>query len=163
MMKIYGAEERMDGLYSIGRGKYELIFGFGTDSIGNYTLRKRYDTLPTIEQMKQDVEETVNTLTDEKILNGFEWNGMRVYLSTENQFNYKAAYDLAVQTGGANLPVMFKLGEEDGKPVYHTFEGMDEFTDFYTKAIAFVNQTLREGWEEKDGVDYAALLEGAQG
>jgi hypothetical protein len=27
---------------------------------------------------------------------------------------------------------------------------MAEFTDFYTNAISFINQTLNEGWEEKD-------------
>lgn len=42
--------------------------------------------------------------------------------------------------------------------MYHTFEGMDEFTDFFTKAIAYVNQTLNEGWAEKDSVDYDALM-----
>jgi hypothetical protein len=70
---------------------------------------------------------------------------MQVWLSTENQFNYKAAYDLAVQTQGATLPVMFKFGTTD-KPVYYTFEDMETFTDFYTKAIHYVNTNLSEGW-----------------
>jgi hypothetical protein len=35
---------------------------------------------------------------------------MPVWLSTENQFNYKAAFDLATQTGGKSLPVTFKFG-----------------------------------------------------
>ena len=50
----------------------------------------------------------------------------------------------------------FKLGEqEDGTPVYHTFEAMTEFTDFYTSAIAFINQCLNEGWERKDSIDWS--------
>lgn len=54
------------------------------------------------------------------------------------------------------MPVKFKLGEnEDGEPVYHTFEDMNEFTDFYTKAIAFINQCLNEGWERKDSIDWS--------
>jgi hypothetical protein len=119
--------------------------------------------LPTVEELKTDIEDTVNALTDEKILKGFSWNGKNVYLSSENQFNFKAAYDLAVQTQGATLPVKFKLGEDaEGKPVYHTFEDMDEFTDFFTKAIAYVNQTLNDGWLKKDAVDYDALLEGGE-
>ena len=32
MKKIYGATERQEGLYKIGRNKRELIYGFGKDS-----------------------------------------------------------------------------------------------------------------------------------
>ncbi|MBQ8709397.1 MAG: hypothetical protein IJ550_02280 [Bacteroidaceae bacterium] len=161
--KIYGAEGRQDGLYKIGREKYEVIFGYGQDGENGYNYRRRYKHLPTAEELKTDIEDTVNASTDEKILTGFSWNGKNVYLSSENQFNFKAAYDLAVQSGGTTLPVKFKLGEDaSGVPIYHTFEEMGEFTDFYTKAIAFVNATLNEGWEEKDTVDYVALLEGVQ-
>ena len=39
------------------------------------------------------------------------WNNKRIWLSSENQFNYKVAYDLALQTNGANLPIIFKFGE----------------------------------------------------
>lgn len=160
MEKIYGAEGRQDGLYKIGREKYELIFGYGQDGDNGFNYRKRYKYIPTAEELKADIEATINAETDEKILTGFSWNGKNVYLSSENQFNFKAAYDLAVQSGGASLPIKFKLGEEaNGAPVYHTFERMDEFSDFYTKAIAFVNITLNEGWLEKDAVDYHSLLE----
>ena len=78
-----------------------------------------------------------------------------MYLSSENQLNYKAAYDLAVHTNGATLPIKFKLGENDGTTVYHTFNTLNSFTDFYTKAISFINATLNEGWTEKDEVDYS--------
>lgn len=156
--KIYGATARQDGLYKIGRNKYELIYGYGVDGENGYNWRRRYRNLPTVEELKTDIEDTINAHTDEKILKGFSWNGKKVWLSFENQFNYKAAYDLAVQKQGATLPVKFKLGEDEGKPVYHTFEEMDEFSDFYTKATAYVNQTLKEGWAEKDSVDYDALI-----
>ena len=48
-----------------------------------------------------------NSQTDAAILSGFAYNGAHVWLSVENQYNYKAAYDLAVQTGGETLPVTF--------------------------------------------------------
>lgn len=125
--------------------------------------------------------EDINHRTDEKILSGFVWTCQKgedkdkvfnVWLSTENQFNYKAAYDLAVQTQGQSLPVKFKLGEkevevspeEEGEdviwhdtekiPQYHVFEDMDDFTDFYLKTIAYVNQCLNEGWAKKDSMDF---------
>jgi hypothetical protein len=103
----------------------------------------------------------INAQTDEKIISGFVWTPTAggdpkpVWLSTENQFNFKSAYDLAVQKNGATLPVTFKMGEdEEGKPVYHTFETMEDADDFYIKAVAYINQTLAEGWAEKDSIDW---------
>lgn len=103
----------------------------------------------------------IDQQTDEKILKGFRWQPagdatdmVSVWLSPEKQFDFKAAYDLAVQTGGENLPVKFKLGEDNGGiPVYHTFENMEEFSDFYMRAFRYINQCLVEGWAEKDGLD----------
>lgn len=77
---------------------------------------------------------------------------MPVWLSTENQFNYKASYDLAVQTGGANLPIRFKFGTDE-EPIYHDFTSVDELTDFYTGAMAFINETLQDGWKQKDSIN----------
>lgn len=109
--------------------------------------------------MRKLIEDWYNPEIDAKILKGFVWNEKPVYLSSENQFNFKAAYDLAVQTQGQNLPVTFKLGEQNGAPVYHTFEEMAEFTDFYTKAVTFINTTLAEGWQKKDSFDWSLYVD----
>lgn len=160
--KAYGATERNDQLIIFASGNSVLFFGFGKDTPedeNGYQWRKDYDHTPTAHEVRNDINALVNQHTDEKILNGFSWNGKPVYLSTENQFNFKAAYDLAVQTNGATLPVKFKLGEtEDGEPVYHTFMSLNAFADFTTRVIAFVAATLNEGWELKDSVDYNTLF-----
>lgn len=110
---------------------------------------------PTLEEIKFSIIDQINASTDEKIINGLTWKGNPVWLSTEKQFNFKAAHDLAVQTGGTNLPVKFKLGEqEDGTPVYHTFETTEELTSFYTLCLLHIQQCLYEGWKEKDSVDW---------
>lgn len=105
----------------------------------------------------QAIKDTIlgwyNENIDKKILEGFVWNEMSVWLSTENQFNYKAAYDLAVQTGGMNLPIKFKFGTTD-EPVYHTFETLEELSDFYVKAMTYINTCLEEGWIEKDSINW---------
>lgn len=154
-----GAEERKDQLVQIGHKNWLLIFGFCNDEeLGGYNWRKNYDHKPTKAELKTDLDGLVNSLTDKKILSGFVWNGKPVWLSTENQFNFKAAYDLAVQSKGAGLPVTFKLGEDvSGNAVYHTFEELTEFTDFYTQSIAYVSDCLKDGWQEKDSIDYDAL------
>lgn len=158
--KVYGAKERHDQIVKISDTNYLLIFGFGKDGDNSYQYRKNYDHKPSVEELKADIEILINKETDATILNGFVWNGKSVYLSTENQINFKAAYDLAVQTDGATLPIKFKLGEDGvGNPVYHTFQKLESFTDFFTKAFSYISKTLNEGWTEKDGVNYSALLE----
>lgn len=157
--KVYGAKERQDGIIALGANNYVLYFGFGKDDIDDktgYNWRKNYDHKPTIEELKKDIEALIDSIVDNKILSGFSWNGKPVWLSTENQFNYKAAYDLAIQNNGATLPIKFKLGEDaNGKVVYHTFTTLTSFSEFYTKAMGFINATLNDGWKEKDEVDYS--------
>ncbi len=158
MEKRYGATERKDGLMQIGRNKWELTYGYGTDGVSGWNWRKRFTRKPTLDEIKTIIIAQINKRVDEDILNGFKWNGVPVYLSTENQFNFKAAYDMAEMSQGASLPVKFKLGEdEEGKPMYHEFTTLDDFRDFYSKAMAHVNQTLNDGWTEKDGVDWSVF------
>lgn len=115
-------------------------------------------TTPSFGQIKSFILSEINKRTDEKILSGFMWNGMQVWLSTENQFNYKAAYDLAVQTGGANLPTVFKFGSND-EPKYHKFDTVEELTDFYVKAMTYINEQLAIGWVKKDAIDWSVYEE----
>lgn len=110
---------------------------------------------PSLEYIKNLILGWYNEQIDERILSGFVWKGMQVWLSSENQFNYKAAYDLAVQTGGVNLPVTFKFGTMD-EPVYHTFTTLEELNGFYLSAMKYINDTLAEGWKEKDAIDWDA-------
>lgn len=93
-----------------------------------------------------------NEQIDREILSGFIYEDMPVWLSGENQFNYKAAHDLAVQTGGATLPVTFKFGTDE-VPQYREFVTLEELTDFYTKAMKHVQDTLSDGWRKKDAFD----------
>ena len=157
--KIYGINEREDEL--VRRGKeYYLSFGLGEDSNGKYACMKVYEHKPTSEEVKADIVQLVNDNVDEKILTGYSWNDMPVYLSSENQFNYKSVYDLALQNNSV-LPIKFKMGEDtDGNVVYHTFENISELEDFYLGAIKFINQCLNEGWAEKDAIVVDKLLKG---
>lgn len=162
MEKIYGATEAHNSLTRVGREKYELIYGHGEDAMGGYDWRERYDHKPTQDEIRATIEGHINQQTDARILSGFVWDGVSVWLSKENQMNFKAAYDLAVQTEGRTLPVKLKLGEDaDGAAVYRVFESVDDFSDFYKQAVAFIISTLQEGWEEKDGVNYGDFNDGA--
>ena len=68
-------------------------------------MEEEYSHKPTDEEIRTLVMSWYNSQTDAAILSGFVYKDAPVWLSTENQYNYKAAYDLAVQTGGETLPV----------------------------------------------------------
>jgi hypothetical protein len=109
---------------------------------------------PSIEQVKGIILNSMNKDIDQKILSGFIWKDMSVWLSSENQFNYKAAYDLAVMSQGQSLPVTFKFGSTDS-PVYYTFESLKDISDFYVSAMTYINTCLAEGWKKKDSIDWS--------
>lgn len=109
---------------------------------------------PSVDEIKDIVLNGYNELIDQKIVSSFSWKGMSVWLSTENQFNYKAAYDLAVMSQGKSLPTVFKFGTTE-EPVYYAFETLEDISDFYVSAMAHINTCLAEGWKLKDSIDWS--------
>ena len=107
-----------------------------------------------LEELKNHVLDAMNKEIDQKILSGFVWKDMLVWLSSENQFNYKAAYDLAVMSQGKSLPITFKFGTTE-QPVYYAFESLEDISDFYVSAMAYINTCLAEGWKLKDAIDWS--------
>ena len=137
---------------------YEPLFD--TDEDGNKTesnvgtwSEHVFKKKPSLSQIRDFILSEINKRTDELILSGFIWKDMSVWLSSENQFNYKAAYDLAVQTNGANLPQVFKFGDTLN-PIYYKFETVEDIADFYTKASTYINQVLAIGWAKKDNINW---------
>lgn len=152
--KIYGAKERHDGLTEIGRSKYEVRFSYGQDGENGYDYRKQYRYIPTLEEIKNEIISLINSTVDNNILQGYQYSGKLVWLSSENQFNYKAIYDIAVQTSGENLPTTVKLGTDES-PEYVTFNTLDEMKEFVTGFISHIQNALQEGWKEKDSIDWS--------
>lgn len=114
---------------------------------------ERFDHIPSLNEIKLVVTAYYNHEVEREILSGFTWKDMQIWLSTENQFNYKAAYDLAVQTNGAMLPIVFKFGCDDNV-IYYEFKNMEDFSDFYFSSIKHVQNTLSEGWQKKDSINW---------
>ena len=150
-----GAEERKDQLVQIGHKNWLLIFGFCNDEeLGGYNWRKNYDHNPTVREIKQDISDLINADTSRKILTGMTWKGIPLWLSQENQRNISDA------VRAATLPVRLKLGEdEDGNPIYYTFEDSNELTELYKAVWEHIRSSLDYGWREKDSVDYDGLIE----
>jgi hypothetical protein len=134
------------------KGLWRIRWDVQTNEDTTSYMEEEFDHKPTPEEVKSIVLPYYNREIESSILSGMEYEGVMVWLSTENQFNYKAAYDLAVQTQGQSLPVVFKFGTDD-EPQYREFTTIDELNDFYQKSISYVLTTLQEGWKKKDGFD----------
>lgn len=152
MEKRYGAAGRDDRLMQIGRSKWELIYGYGTDGTTGWNWRTRYKYKPTAEEIKAAVTEQINSNVTEKIIGGMTYNGQAVWLSTENQLNYASIE----RNADVEYPLTLKMNEEaDGTPVYHTFGNAEEFAAFSKAASLHILQCVKDGWQEKDSVDWS--------
>jgi len=152
MEKIYGATAAQDGLYKIGRSKYELIYGYGKDSDEQefgWNYRQRFTYQPSLDEIKKIIFDQIDAETDEKILNGFVYDGISVVLSAETQFNFLGTL-MNIQGGGVEFPKTFKLGEtEDGTPLFHDFVDAAEFVTFCGLATKHKEACYSEGWAQK--------------
>lgn len=110
---------------------------------------------PSLETIKECILAWHNSDIDKEILYGLRWNDMPIWLSQENQTNYKATFDLAMQFQGqaGTLPVTFKFGS-DTEPIYHQFSSLEELTNFYLSVIAYIKNTLNNGWIRKDNINW---------
>lgn len=109
------------------------------------------ESTPTIDDIKNLINTEINSEVSEAITQGLVIDGQTVYLSLENQLNYKAAYDLAVQTSGKNLPVTFKFGVD----YYKSFSTIEELEGFYMATRNHIDKAILSGWEKKKAIDYS--------
>lgn len=145
----------------------EIFLGY-TYSIGGKDLLKPilelpeyYIEIPEIEEvlpvdsdnLKDLLLTALNRETQNKIISGFVWRDIKVWLSIENQMNYKNNYDLAIHTNGNILPVTFKLGNDD-EPVYYQFNSIEDLEEFYIAMNTHISDTLLEGWNKKNSIDW---------
>ena len=165
MLKLTNLKSKYVPLERMKSGRYKVNFGFepyyDIDEEGNKTETELgtwtegiLPFKPSINQLKSYILDALNKDIDQKILSGMVWKDMSIWLSSENQFNYKAAYDLAVMSQGKSLPVVFKFGSTDN-PMYYQFETLEDISDFYLSAMAHVNKCLDEGWKKKDSIDWS--------
>lgn len=115
-------------------------------------MEEEFSHKPSENEIKEFIESWYNARTDERIISGFTYEGYQVWLSCENQFNYKSAYDLALQTNGQNLPITFKFGNND-EPFYKKFSTIEELQSFYIQMINHIQNALTDGWKSKDSIN----------
>lgn len=109
-----------------------------------------------IESIKPTINNYYNELCSNEILQGFKLNSDIVWLSPENQMNYKIFYDFALSNHQNKLefkPIKIKVGEET-ESKYHVFDSFDEFQKFVFDYTEHIQNTISKYWTIKDSIDW---------
>lgn len=133
---------------------YNANPGASPEEVYNMQLTIIEEYVPTRKEMVKLLQGRINERVNTEILSGFVWQEMEVWLSIENQSNYKAAYDLNYQAQAMQkpfTPVKFKFGTDE-KPIYYTFTSFDDLADFFLSAFAYIQSCYQSGWEEKEAL-----------
>ena len=128
---------------------------------------------PTFEAAKKAIEEDINARVDDAILCGYPWTilhgddagkAVKVWLSKENQSNFKAKYDLHFTKPEAlTFPTLYKVAEdENGDAVFEEFQSFEELEQFYLGGLGYIEQCYQAGWAEKKSIDWTPYAEALQ-
>lgn len=157
MEKVYGSPKRQDGLYKVGRNKYELIYGFGEDSQGGWNWRQRFSHKPTIDEIKTAIVATIEKESAYSLRYGLKWNDNPVEYTEERKSDLTGIL-VALQGGLMQLPITLNLGTNtDGSPVFYEFTTAEELTQV---AVALSNHKIavcEKEWAEKYSIDWSAF------
>lgn len=160
MERVYGSPKRQDGLYKIGRNKYQLIYGFGEDENGGWNWREDFRYRPMMPEIKSIINATISEAWDEKKRTGFSWQGIPVRYDEEAERNLTGLSVKMPRLGSAMFPLTFKLGEHpDGTPAFYQFETQEEFEQFTDSLMAHTQECYAGSWEEKATVDWTKYEE----
>lgn len=153
MKKIYGTNETpLVECFNPIKGIYKIRFCKREEKDGAVSfMEETFIGKPTDDEIRSVIMGYYNTLCDDEILNGFVYDGNIVWLTLENQLNYKIALDLASQENFKT--VKFKIGTLE-EPVYVTFESYEELNNFVKDIHTYISQTLQKYWQIKDAINW---------
>lgn len=109
-----------------------------------------------IESIKPTINNYYNEICSDEILKGFKIDSDIVWLSSENQMNYKIHYDFALvnnQNTQEFKPIKIKIGDET-ESKYHTFESFEEYQKFVFDYTEHIQNTISKYWQIKDAIDW---------
>lgn len=134
------------------RNKWRVRWDMKTDENGITSyMEEQLNHKPSADEIETIIGGWISETTREKIISGFQYEGVPVWLSTENQANYQRTY-LQVALCQGELPVTFKFGT-DKEPVYRTFENATDLGAFYRAFSDHITRTQQEGWNARRSLD----------
>ena len=151
MEKVYGSPVRQDGLYKIGRNKWELIYGFGKDNEADSTgwnWRKRYARRPSLEEIKEEIVGAIKEESAHRLRYGLQCNGLPVEYTEERKSDLTGII-VGMQAGFVQLPIEINLGSsEDGTPSIYTFSTAEEIGEVAALIAAHKTAVAKAEWNE---------------
>lgn len=130
-----------------------------------YFYKKQISQL-SFADIKKAILADIDADTDEKILNGYEWTilhgddegkAVKVWLSKENQNNFKAKHDAAKEYPDlVTFPMKYKVSEDENeKAIYEVFESFEELARFFVGGLGYIETCYQAGWAIKDSIDFS--------
>ena len=150
-----------------------IIIGYGQKKVTGKNLYEWYEIYIyktkkgsiSLQEIKDAIIKDINDRVDENILCGYPWTvlhgddagkAVKVWLSKENQSNFKAKYDLHYQKPEAlSFPLPYKISEDDDQNgIFEEFATFEELEQFYLGGIGYIEQCYQAGWAEKKAFDW---------
>ena len=158
-LKVVVTRGRRTWFATINLNIEEVEDGYTCDSI-----TAQLEHRPTIDDVRTIIKNHIDANTDEKILCGYEWTvrhgddagkTVKVWLSNENQNNFKAKHDAAITyPDKVKFPVTYKISQdsETGNAIYEEFADIEELATFYLGGLDYIENVVNAGWRKKDAV-----------
>lgn len=106
-----------------------------------YSEYVRPEYKPTLEELIEQSNESINKMTDEKILNGFVYDGAEFYLTTENQTNFA---NMFIAKDFLEYPQLVKT-----KTGFYSINNVNAVSGFYLSGVAYIKECIEQGWKQK--------------
>ena len=133
------------------RGVWRVRFGRESGEGGTQTcLYADFEHKPTDGEITRLITGHYDNECDAECEWGMRYKGLIVYLSDENKFNFKAAFDIAARDPDKSFPLTFKFWKDERTPVYWEFRTLDELSEFYVSAMQHLMATYNKWWAKKD-------------
>lgn len=158
--------ESMGSAVRVGYGLTPVDGQEGQYKWREVTLYKKQYPIVTLQTVKNAIIADIDARTVERITSGYEWTVLhgddtgktvKVWLSKENQTNFKAKYDRAIaKPYSVTWPMTYKISENDETKaaVYEHFSDIDELEQFVLGGQDYIEAQYSAGWIEKDNIDW---------
>ena len=109
----------------------------------------------------------IDNKTNELIVYGFVYTGLKVRLTIEDQINFEGEFNLIrdfITNKGVPESSFFPLNykvwtNEDGSPVFMKINNLDELRDFLFRGKTYIRDCLAAGWVVKNEIVIMSLDE----